>query len=734
MKLLKIVFVAVISIYLWPTNAEAQDKKKIKKDAKNIEFYRSVMDVDDKNFDVVVAPEAWKEESYVLLAVNTYINVGSKNDKLRGINRKRVLIQDQNAVEFFTEFYFQDSETILINITKKSGEEVEVDMKDVVKVSTTVPSIYRSRFQSSQSYKLAIPNLEIGDIVDFTTIYSQSFGNRVSYVDALSDERPILYQNITIDIHKKWDVYRNTFNTKDQFKFFRGKGHAYDGKPDDDMDRYSLSTSNLAAKKENIFENAYDVEPFVKFQGISPAEAFFNYKNERFKENLDVEEILKSVVRKSHFESEFYSAICSKILSNVKANISKKDATNVKADACYYFLREFMNKGYYTHNAIQSVKSEGSTYESIYGHYTSMDEMVFVTLFSYLLRKMDIDAQTVAILPNKWGNYAKAVTINELYFGMYLPNEKLFYWSPNKNSISSDLPFDLMSGGNGISIQSKNKDLDKAPTTKIVIKPVDAKHNFEKNVASVTFNTSDYITTINKELTATGYHKSGYRNFIEEFGDNMYHDFLSMYADDDVSDDLKKFEEQVKKDKKGIYNDFTEKSDKNMSEAFKSWVETKDTKTELLTFETISNGRTFKNPALVVEASYTSDAYLKKLGPNLIFDLGKVIGGQIFVEEKYKNNRLHDILLGAPRQYEYVTEVSIPDGYYIENLDVLNKNISNEYCSFSIISSIEANKLKIRSIKSYDKSFAPKTAWDDIVKVLDEAYKFSQEKIIFKKK
>jgi hypothetical protein len=47
---------------------------------------------------------------------------------------------------------------------------------------------------------------------------------------------------------------------------------------------------------------------------------------------------------------------------------------------------------------------------------------------------------------------------------------------------------------------------------------------------------------------------------------------------------------------------------------------------------------------------------------------------------------------------------------------------------------IEGNLLKINTEKVYKTIEAPKTAWNEIVAVMDAAYQFSQEKVIFKKK
>ncbi len=734
MKIHYFFIILIIGLCTVPQFAQTQNKKKVKRDVKNLEFYNAVVDRKDQSFDAMTAPEEWKDESYVILAASTYINVGAKKNQMHGINRKRILLQDQNAVELFTEFYFQDSETILITLTKNNGEEIEINTNDAIKVSTEVPSIYSSRFQSSQSYKFAIPNLEIGDILDFTTIYAQDIGNTLSYADALSDTEPILHQNITIDIDRKWDVYRNTFNTDAKFVFSKGKGHAFDGTPNAEMNSFSLTTIKLDARSDELWQNVYDLEPIIKFVGIAPSYNYFYFGNNCVKDSLDADAVLTRLVKNINSDKPYYKAITSAILKNINYTVTKNDLPKVKTDACYYYLREFMNEGYYTHNAIKSIKSENKTYESIYGGFSSIDENIFLTLFTTLLSNMKVDAEVVVMMPNRMGDLSKAVTISELYYGVYVPECTTYYWPPNKNSTHFDMPYEIMSGATGKSILNNSKGKSDIKAFPAIIRPLTAQDNKETNVITFSLNATDYTTTIKKQMTVTGFQKKSYKSFIEEFGDNIYLDFLSMYDDSVIKDDLKEYEILSKKDKKGVYKDFIQKSDKNMADAFKAWVDEKDTKTTLLTYETIASGRTSVRPEMKVEVEYTTDNLLKKLGPNLIFDIGKNIGGQVFIEEKSKSERKHDIHLGVARLYDYAMEIEIPDGYFIENIASLQKSAANEYCSFISTATIEGNKLKVYTTKTYDKPKAPKSAWNDIVHVLDVAYKFSQEKVILKKK
>lgn len=728
-------FFIVLNTFLISTQSiHAQDKKKIRRDAKNLSFFNAIIEKNDKTFDAVIAPEEWHDESYVILANFIYLNVGSEKRKLRGVHRKRILLQDKNAVEFFTEFYFQDSETNLITLTKKSGEEIEISTKDAIKATTEVPAVYRSRFQSSQSYKLAIPNMEIGDVVDFTTIYSQDFGDKISYVDVLSESQPILYQNIIMDVDRQWDIYLNTFNTNDKFDIKKQKGHNYDGEPDKSMNRYLLVNNKLEARAKEMWDNVYAKEPIIKFQGIAPQEKHFYKGLDKEKSSINVESVLKGLIQESYASKSYFKELTYNVLLKVKGVTSKKDSPNVKALACYYYLREAITEKYQANVVVSSVKYNQTTYEAIYDSFSSLDEINFFNLFITLLRSLDVDAQVVAILPNSQGSLKDVVSINEMYYGVRLAESNLYFWPLNRNSTHLDMPTELMSGGKGYYMNDKPKMTDSDKAYSLTLEPVKASSNTEKNTLFLTLNLADNLTTITKSVTASGFQKRNYKGFIEDFGEELYKDFLSMYDDHNTKYYLEGYNKSLEKDKKGVYKDFVQKSDKKMSDAFKNWVEEKDAQTKVITYETKTSGRTSVNPELSAEVTYTSDGFMKKLGPNYVFEIGKIIGSQIFVDEKERTGRKNDILMGLPRVYDYTMELTIPEGFFVENIDGLNKSATNEYCSFISTAQQEGNVIKITSIKSYEKTAAPLSAWQDIINVMDEASKFSNEKIIIKKR
>jgi len=67
-------------------------------------------------------------------------------------------------------------------------------------------------------------------------------------------------------------------------------------------------------------------------------------------------------------------------------------------------------------------------------------------------------------------------------------------------------------------------------------------------------------------------------------------------------------------------------------------------------------------------------------------------------------------------------------------LDDLNMSVDNESGSFVSSAKTEGDKLVISTRKIYKKNFDKKEAWPNYVAFLEPAYKFSQLKVVLKKK
>ena len=78
--------------------------------------------------------------------------------------------------------------------------------------------------------------------------------------------------------------------------------------------------------------------------------------------------------------------------------------------------------------------------------------------------------------------------------------------------------------------------------------------------------------------------------------------------------------------------------------------------------------------------------------------------------------------------------IDLPAGYTADGLQDLNMNVDNESGSFISTAKVEGDKLLISTTKLYKKNFDKKEAWPNYVAFLEAGYKFSQAKIVLKKK
>jgi hypothetical protein len=93
-----------------------------------------------------------------------------------------------------------------------------------------------------------------------------------------------------------------------------------------------------------------------------------------------------------------------------------------------------------------------------------------------------------------------------------------------------------------------------------------------------------------------------------------------------------------------------------------------------------------------------------------------------------------DIWIPHARTIENNITITIPPGYIAEGLQDLNATVDNESGSFISTAKLENDKVLISSKKIYKKNFDKKEAWSNYVAFLEPAYKFSQSKIVLKKK
>jgi hypothetical protein len=180
---------------------------------------------EEPEFKVVAVPDKWKIESAVILAQKidyAYLRKSMANVMtIREYVRKRIKLQDKNALENFSEFYYGCmEETDVAYSVIKITVEVKIDLSNAIEVNKDVPGIYKPIYLTSNTsfYKLAIPDLEIGDIIDFhyesaeDVALQKGYGEFTPYVFTLTYNYPVLYQKFQFDLDKGTNAMFKSYN------------------------------------------------------------------------------------------------------------------------------------------------------------------------------------------------------------------------------------------------------------------------------------------------------------------------------------------------------------------------------------------------------------------------------------------------------------------------------------------------------------------------------------------
>lgn len=726
-KLLTLIFTLFItSLY---------SQSKYEADEKLLTYYKNVFESYNSEYKTTNAPEEWKSESIVYLTYGQYFFVNPNQQLIKVIKRSTALLQDDIALEDFSEFYFSNEITHILSLVKKNGTRINIDLQNAIKVTTEVPKKYRDRLTGDVHFKLAIPNLEKGDIIDHTEIFEETISSKFSTAKRLNSDSPILNRFIILDTDEENNMTINTFNTTQKCVKAAGKGLNKKGEVDKSFNRYTLKMTNLQAVEEEPFYNIYANDPILKINLIGYSDIAYLSKEDNPRKNesvLDLERILFTYFKAKNVNKEYFYTFSGEVYNQIKKRHKDKSLkTEQLIDLGYYYFREKItepNKPISFNNL--PVKIEFEKLFSPYDQY--MNEQIFLFCFADILTRLDVKGEVVALIPDYIGKMENTITLEEITFGVYIPSLKKYYWVPSKYRNHHDVPTEMAYSASGIAIDMESK-ADRIISRKITRQALTSEFSVETDDIYAKL-LPDNKLNIAKTVSYKGYRKNNYTHMLEQYGYMLYEDLLEIDKENEnYKNELADFENYIFKGKKD-YTKYYDHSIKEQTKFVESFLKEEGHTIVLDSFEILQSGRVPIKPEFRIQTFYNIDNYVTKLGPNLTLNIGQFIGSQITIDDKYKTNRKYDVDLGGSRQIINNITFEIPQNYTLDNVNSLNKELDNAFVSFKSSAILEGNLLKVTTRKEYKQNYAPKTSWPDILAMLDLAHNFSQEKIILKKK
>ena len=719
----------------------------------------------ENEFNVTAVPDNWKNESAVIIGQRSeylFTRVGSGRNtttlvKISEYIHKRIKLQDKNALEKFSTFFYvtmgRDGKATY-KIIKASGKEEIIDMATAIEEENDVPAIYKPIFYklSIRSMKIAIPNLEVGDIIDYTVRSTFNWDMKTEgvqftpFIFSLSNNYPTLYQQYRFTMANGMKVKYRNYNGAPVLKF-DNKASVYGDK--ESYLSYYFMDKNREKSNDERWNFEFRNTPTVKFRVVLLADNDPESKGlgeaTVDRAGLDPQTVYRSYAGAAMYVTPTVNSLVgytTEYINKKKSEGSLKTNDEIIRES-YYCLRKVFLEMYYkgpVHSELAKYMTGKKLYKKVKAQQEKADQrkeeredeirinsVTFATALRMALAAQQIPAELQVYVPRKLGAWRDAIFMEELDFALRVKIKNKYYYLEAFNNFDAfGTPYAYLEGTEGYSIGYDEVDRY-FRTTVPASKHTD---NIDKQDYAIRFNAAMDIVEVDRTSSYFGNDKSskiGPANLDRSY---LAYDFAKYFAepkgkkkDNTVTTDAVKYEDV---DKDEHIRERKELFEKMLKENFDP--EKYDE------FELIKDGRFGDTATLEFKEKFTLKKLLSKAGKNYLFEAGKLIGGQIKLEPSELTERKSDIWLPYARTIQNNISIDLPAGYTADGLQDLNMNVDNESGSFISTAKVEGDKLLISTTKLYKKNFDKKEAWPNYVAFLEAGYKFSQAKIVLKKK
>jgi hypothetical protein len=701
-----------------------------------------------KNYNV---PFQYDTCSSVILAWHIDINVAGKkkvrynpislfavNSELNYTNIDRIMVKinDKKALDNYSEFDFQQfkktnnyfyrdvlTSVFGARIIKQDGNIIEVDVSQAV-------ALFDSK--SDKQRKLAIPGLQVGDILDYFIFdeYKMESENEMPNVFLFFCDIPVLSYSIHCETGKNIITEYKVLNGAPDFT----ESH----NPETNNFILDIQTSNVQIITDDMWINPLRQLPMIRMRMTYPTNVQLQrdisqgnlIKNTSFEQIIKDSESHACLIYEYANNYKAFSGFTKKtkeLLNTYKQNNPNATAEDIAAFA-YYALRHFWY-GDISKNDNIIVDNRRNSRKNI---------LSVFCLFALerLLPQISNESFELGFSASKEGTVLEKIfkdtDIDFIITQSKNPSHTLVYKSPFSNAwyIPSEyegenvLPFAVEKYDKiKKTINGQKKDIITLPK----LAEEESKH-IEKMYVSID-NTESSNLIIERNVTLTGHFKEPYQQvlLLYEDYDAEERNYLGinktlleeMQADKNLQKlipDYKNAFEQARKEQKNYF--------KEEAESFH-----KDNIKEIIEYEIINSGIIHTNPEFNYRTKYIKENLLKKAGNDYILNAGLLIGNQLSLKQSQRNRQL-DIYRTFAQQYDYLITINIPEGYKIENIENFNKNIENSCGEFKSKASVKNNELQIHASKIFKHNYEPLQNWANLLDIIDAAVDFNGKNVL----
>jgi hypothetical protein len=693
----------------------------------------------DAQFSNTTVPAKYNKESAVIFGFKRELSIDKKSKSgflTRGERsllfyenvRFKIKLNDKSAVNAFTIFYFRYSDKedgFTARIYKNNGTTANVNLSNAVKIenASDVPEFFKSFFDqevNSQNryYKVAIPDLEPGDIFEYAAITKSKLdvsGNGVvqfsPQYELCSKKYPILFNQIAVETDDKSYFKALSKNGAPVFK--------KEASANSDFFRYVFTDADRPVEKDVNFINAYRQQPFVKFQVI-----YSNKENVKglltggkgeIKSNFTKEELAKKAWEDYNNTGDFVLSSNGYSTFTVQSYVNSIWKELKKQGAEDWTEAEYIRKVYYR---LRNMVVFRDNY---------LGDQTAAYLFGSMLFQRDIKSDIIISVSNNIGELKDVLFDSEVRYVTRVGKDYYFNFTDHSNP--TELTESLLNS-EAYLIQEPEKKTGNQVIQPLVLPDATQDQNTSNFEINATLKPDLNTLEVTRVSTYQGISKNRNITDAQKFIPYMLTDYKN-YGGDSPTENMKsQQEEEYYASVKALKDQFAEEKPKFV----KAQLQNEFGKTAVYkNFVIQSDGRSRKNQELTFKEDFELRDVVRKAGKKILVNIPGLMGAQLRFK-KSERVRENDIDVDFAKSLSWKINFKIPDGYTAEGLNELAANIDNEIGTFKCTATQASGTVTIEVKKVYKKAAFSKSKWNDMLAFVDAAYNTSFKNLLLKTK
>lgn len=743
------------------TTVKAQDKNDRTYKERSLEVKKEIWGEPNAAFEVTKVPDEYKDESAVIIARSVFYSQdkknrvkltlfgpsfnNSRNNYITTI-REKAKINDQRALDEYASLEYRkqiDKTTsfglfsklldkaftfIGVKITKPDGKINELNMDEEVLTKDE---------KKKKDGKIAISGLEIGDLIEYYIRIEEVQENNEKtlgpFFFVMGGDHPIIDLSVKFIIDKKAGVACRAANGAPEFK---------QSISDEDDFLLALHQQNLPKITSKMWQMAYRQLPYIVISYKTSGGIKKPYISGAITKNVTQEDYLKElepILNQIVYESQTPYEISS-TKSSLKSLLQKSLTTKIKtlpadslAISLFYVWQHYWGYVYnrYSYSISSPIELDCSiNYYGLYNFY------ILLALHK-LMQDLQIDNELVVVTPVNSPKSEDILSYGDYDLLLRTKGNKPIYFSMDSRFNN---PYEIPVRFQGQNATLLDVDVKKSffgksnsysrTATKLPISK--AADNVTKEALNITFNiTNINITEVDRTVAIKGHYRAGTQMQLCLPEETEKRNSRILGVNDIVSQlnesrgSRKTADEFIK-----LYSVAKAKWKDDFKNEIKEQFNAEPK--EITSYDIKNYALRYWDRDFEFTEKFTMEGWTKKAGNNYLFEVGKLIGTYTRIDDKERDRKI-DIYMPCARTFDYTFNITIPEGYTGKGIEILNKNVTNEFASFVSTASQKGNTITITAKRTFNNAFEPAANWQKLLEVMDACSDFTTQKILFEK-